>query len=100
MPAAAFRTAPSLLKKPAKFLFAKVLAARKVEMTDKFFQHNEQVIADCESRADKTRNAELIVDEYTLYRFYNSRLPVEVYDIVSLRKWVKADSANRAMQFV
>ncbi len=71
------------------------LAARNVEINDAFFQHNQRVIAQCTARADKTRDARLMVDEFVLYRFYNQRLPADVYDVATLRKWVQSDPEHR-----
>ena len=71
------------------------LAKRDLDCHDRFYRDNEQTIDECAKLAAKTRRAEWIVDEYTLYQFYNSRLPVAVYDLASLRQWLKASPEHR-----
>ena len=72
------------------------LAQRALDCDDNFYRHNEQIIEECLQLAAKTRKSDFLVDEYALYRFYNERLPSDVYDIVTLRKWAKDDPAHRA----
>ncbi len=76
---------------------AEGLSKRTVDCSDKFYVHNEAIIEECTQLAAKTRRGDFLVDEYMLYRFYNERLPVEVYDLASLRKWVKSSPENRKL---
>ena len=60
-----------------------------IDWNARFLQHNRQVLDELEARAAKTRRRELLVDEYTLYQFYDRRLPSDVYDVARLRSWLK-----------
>ena len=71
------------------------LAKRDLDCGDKFYDQNEATITECEALASKTRKADFVVDEYTLYRFYADRLPTSVYDLKSLRAWIREDESHR-----
>ncbi len=71
------------------------LAKQQLDCQDKFYRHNETVIAESLRLAAKTRRSDWIVDEYTLYRFYDERVPHDVYDMASLRQWLKSDRKHR-----
>ena len=71
------------------------LAKRQLECSDRFYLHNEQVIEDCLRLAAKTRKSDYLVDEYTLYQFYIERLPATIFDLHSLRAWLKESANNR-----
>ncbi len=71
------------------------LAKRQLDCQDKFYRHNEEVIAESLRLAAKTRRPDWIVDEYTLYRFYDERVPHDVHDMASLRYWLKSDKKHR-----
>lgn len=59
-----------------------------------FQTHNRQVIDQAKSMVDKTRRRELIVDDVTIFSFYEERIPQHVHDGISLRDWLKADPQN------
>ena len=65
------------------------LAARQLRITDRFYTHNESIIAQLGKLAAKTRQAGQFVDTYLLERFYDQRIPQNVVDLQSLRRWLK-----------
>ncbi len=65
------------------------LAARQLNISDKFYTHNESIIDHVSRLAAHTRNANHLIDEYVLERFYETHLPTDVVDIDSLRRWIK-----------
>ncbi len=71
------------------------LAKQQLDCSDRFYQQNERTIEECIKLAAKTRRSDYLVDEFTLYQFYNSRLPADVYDLATMRKWLKADAEHR-----
>ena len=71
------------------------LAKRQLDCSDRFYLHNEGVIEECLRLAAKTRQADWLVDEYTLFQFYNERLPADVYDLMTLRTWLKQSASHR-----
>jgi ATP-dependent helicase HrpA len=68
------------------------LAERQLQIRDGFWVHNEQVLRQLEKLAAKTRRANVVPDSFTLQRFYDDRIPPDVFDIDSLRRWIKAKS--------
>ncbi len=52
-----------------------------------FYTHNLEMIADMEELTRRTRSRKYIVDRYDLINFYSEHLPVDVFDLASLRSW-------------
>ena len=59
---------------------------------EKFYLHNQEILADMHELAQRTRERQFIVDKYQLERFYAQRIPVEVSDLASLRNWITKNS--------
>ncbi len=57
----------------------------------KFYQHNLSLLETIKAEAAKTRNRELVIDEYRIVQFYQQRLPENAVDLASLRKLIKSD---------
>lgn len=55
-----------------------------------FYKHNSELLADMHELVQRTRSREYILDRFHLSAFYQSRIPEEVYDLATLRKWVAA----------
>lgn len=53
-----------------------------------FLDHNRELIAQIEELESKTRRRGLLVDEETIFRFYDRRLPA-ICELRSLDKWIK-----------
>jgi len=54
-----------------------------------FLAHNQKFLEDLEQQQSKTRRYDLIPSQEQLFAFYDDRLPTDVYDGVSLKKWWK-----------
>ena len=54
-----------------------------------FLEHNQQLIARYEKIEDRLRQRNVLADDYVLYKFYDSRLPVSVNDRASLNRFLK-----------
>ena len=66
------------------------LVQQQLDANDGFLAHNQSVLEQIAELAAKTRDRRYILDEYTLYSFYDERLPPEVVDLSTLRRWLKA----------
>ncbi len=55
---------------------------------EKFYTHNQELLADMHELAQRTRERQFIVDKYQLERFYAQRIPADVTDLNSLRNWM------------
>ncbi|NWO54768.1 ATP-dependent RNA helicase HrpA [Chromohalobacter israelensis] len=54
-----------------------------------FFQHNRALIDDVEELEDRARKRDILVDEETLFAFYDARLPADVAGARSFERWRK-----------
>lgn len=55
---------------------------------EKFLLHNQRVLAELQELAERSRRRDLLVDPFALEQFYAQRLPAEVVDLPSLRRWI------------
>lgn len=60
---------------------------------EKFLLHNQAVLNNLQSLAERSRRRDLLVDPYALEQFYQERLPESVVDLASLRQWLSRNSA-------
>lgn len=74
------------------------LVAGEWRCNEKFYVHNQELLADMHELAQRTRSREFILDRFHLANFYNQHLPLEVYDLTSLRSWLKKHSGSAAEQ--
>ncbi|MDP1776759.1 MAG: DUF3418 domain-containing protein, partial [Moraxellaceae bacterium] len=63
------------------------LVAGEVDLKAAFFNHNQALIAEVEHWEEKTRRRDLLVDEQTLFAFYDSRIPADVASLKSFEDW-------------
>lgn len=61
---------------------------------EKFYLHNQELLADVEELAKRTRSTNFIVDRFHLSNFYQSRIPEKVVDLASLRNWIKRNQGT------
>jgi ATP-dependent helicase HrpA len=54
-----------------------------------FLSHNRAMIERFRELEDRLRQRDVMVDDWTLYRFYDERLPKDVYDRASLIRLIK-----------
>jgi len=52
-----------------------------------FFRHNRALIAEVEALEAKSRRRDLLVDEETLFAFYDARIPEGIYSGKGFEKW-------------
>ncbi len=58
-----------------------------------FYRHNAALLESLKQEAAKTRNRELVIDEFRVVRFYDERLPAEAVDLASLRQLINTNPA-------
>ncbi len=59
-----------------------------------FFQHNRRLIREIEEIEHKTRRLDVLVDDETIYAFYDSKIPEDVVDAASFEVWRKKKEAK------
>ena len=65
------------------------LVAGEYETRAPFFTHNQAAIHDVEDLEHKARRRDILVDEQTLYEFYDERIPVDICDGRRFERWRK-----------
>ena len=66
-----------------------------------FYRHNSQLIDEVEKLESKSRRRDILVDDQTLYRFYDERLPENICSLVALDQWRKqAESKQPKLLFL
>jgi ATP-dependent helicase HrpA len=60
-----------------------------------FFLKNRALIEEVMALEDKTRRRDILVDDETLYRFYDELLPTDITGHISFEKWRKEKGAGR-----
>ena len=54
-----------------------------------FWRHNRELIADVDDLERKTRRRDLLVDEETIYAYYEKRVPEGIYSTPQFEKWLR-----------
>ena len=76
-----------------QLLIEQGLVADQMKRDFAFLIHNRQVLSDIQNLAAKTRQRDLVIDDYRVRNFYHDRLPVEVFDGGELAGALKRDPA-------
>ncbi len=76
------------------------LVQQQLETREPFFEHNRRVREELAEWAARTRRREYLLDDYTIYAFYDQRLPEDVCDWSDLRRWLQKSgpAATEALQ--
>ena len=59
-----------------------------------FFHHNRRLLEEVAELEAKARRRDILVDEETLFQFYDQRIPADVYDARRFERWRKAAEAK------
>ena len=71
------------------------LANRDFDTRAAFFSHNNKLIAEVEQLEHKARRQDVLVDEYTLFAFYDARIAAGIVNGAGFEKWrQQAEQAN------
>ena len=62
-----------------------------------FLENNQLLIARFEKIEDRLRQRNVMADDYVLYQFYDSRLPVSVVDRASLNRFLKKQQDDKLL---
>ncbi len=64
------------------------------ECKAEFFSHNRSLIEDIENLEAKSRRRDILIDEETLYDFYDQIIPENIYSGQSFEQWRKQQEEN------
>lgn len=74
------------------------LVAGEWKCGEKFYLHNQELLADLEELAKRTRSRHFIIDRFHVGNFYHQRLPAEAVDLNTLRNWLRQHAGSPAEQ--
>ncbi|WP_425056430.1 ATP-dependent RNA helicase HrpA [Pseudomonas abyssi] len=57
-----------------------------------FNKANQQLLAQLDELEAKARKRDIVVDDETLYRFFDQRIPENIYQLASFERWLKRSS--------
>ena len=86
----------------ARELFIRgALVARDYESRAPFFAHNTKLIKEVEALEHKSRRQNLLVDDETLFAFYDPLIAIGIYNAATFEHWRKeAEHANPKLLFL
>ena len=77
------------------------LAAGNYETRAPFFAHNQRLVKEVQDLEHKARRRDVLVDEETIFRFYDERIPADIYNGAGFDKWREdAERANAKLLFM
>ena len=62
----------------------------------RFFSHNQSLLEEIETLEAKGRRRDILVDEQTLFAFYDERIPADIYCGKAFEKWLKQAQQDNA----
>ena len=71
------------------------LVEQKLNSRAGFYRHNCKLIDEIEKLESKSRRRDILVDDHTLYRFYDERIPEGICNLVLLDHWRKQVEAKQ-----
>ncbi len=81
--------------KTAREIFIReALVAGHYHTRAEFFHHNRALLAEVEALEAKARRRDILVDEETLFQFYDQRIPEDVFDAPRFERWRRQAEAK------
>jgi ATP-dependent helicase HrpA len=65
------------------------LVEQELGLNEQFLQFNRELIEDIQVLENKSRRRDILVDEQTLYEFYDKKIPKEINSRAAFLKWYK-----------
>ena len=72
----------------------RALAAFEFETRGEFFEHNRKLVRDLRELEHKARLRDVLVDEHTLYEFYDGIVPAGIYNRTGFERWRREAEAR------
>ncbi len=79
----------------------RALAAGEFETRGAFFRHNRLLITELKALEAKARRRDVLVDEHTVYAFYDALVPDGIYNAAGFERWRReAEAENPQLLFL
>ena len=76
--------------KVSRELFVRTaLVEQELGLNERFLQFNRELIEDIQVLENKSRRRDILVDEQTLFEFYDKKIPKEINNRAAFLKWFK-----------
>lgn len=72
----------------------RALVEANADIRAPFFRHNQELIEDVQVLENKARRRDILVDEETLFQFYDERLPPEISSLQGFDSWRRNTEKN------
>ena len=70
------------------------LVEEQLETREKFYQHNNDLIAEIRKLENKSRRPDILIGDEEIYALYAAQIPENIYSAKSLHKWLKENKAK------
>jgi len=85
--------------KEAREIFIRsALVEEEIKEKFSFLEYNHDLIAQIEEWEDKTRRRDMLVDDESLYQFYDERITEKISDVRTFRKWLKDQGGDEFLK--
>jgi ATP-dependent helicase HrpA len=79
----------------------RALAAFEFETRGAFFEHNRKLVRELRELEHKARRRDVLVDEHTIYEFYDALIPEGIYNRAGFERWRRdAEAATPQLLFL
>ncbi|MDB5863595.1 MAG: ATP-dependent helicase [Betaproteobacteria bacterium] len=79
----------------------RALAAFEFETRGAFFEHNRKLVRELRELEHKARRRDVLVDEHTIYEFYDALIPEGIYNRAGFERWRRdAEAADPQLLFL
>ncbi|HEX2830635.1 MAG TPA: ATP-dependent RNA helicase HrpA [Burkholderiales bacterium] len=79
----------------------KALAAFEFETRGPFLEHNRKLVRELKELENKARRRDVLVDEHTIYEFYDAIIPEGIYNRSGFERWRRdAEAENPQLLFL
>lgn len=65
----------------------------RLQRLPEFLRQNRALVQELENLESRTRRRDILVDEHTLFEFYDERLPADIHTVSRLQSWLKRDQS-------
>ncbi|HNH87771.1 MAG TPA: DUF3418 domain-containing protein, partial [Thiobacillaceae bacterium] len=80
--------------KAREIFIRSALVEGEYECRAPFFQHNRKLLEEIDDLAHRSRNARVAVDEETLFRWFDDRIPEDIHNGAAFEKWRREAEAK------
>lgn len=77
------------LQESREIFIRSALVENDISLKAPFFHHNQEMIEEVRTIEDKVRRRDILIDDESLFAFYDERIPAEIANQVSFETWRK-----------